>query len=330
MDLVEIGGNLMEEIETEVVAGLPAVVPVVRNLPTADAQAESDDQAIGLWLSSLSEGTRDAYQKELTRFMAAVGHKPLGAVTLSDITAFKKGLAGSDLSAATQARRLSAAKSLMSFCHEIGWLRFNPAAAVKAPKVHSRLAQRILDQEDVLAMIALEPKQRDQAILRLAYRGGLRAAEIAGLTWGDLVARQGKVAGQATVVGKGEKERVVVLDARTWAALLTLCPAPALDALADDQRAWPVFASRKGGGHMDTSAIRRLFTKAAERIGKKVSPHWFRHASASHALDAGAPIHVVQQSLGHASLASTSRYVHARPQDGLALYLDRVVEVEHG
>jgi hypothetical protein len=83
----------------------------------------------------------------------------------------------------------------------------------------------------------------------------------------------------------------------------------------------PVFRSRRGR-HMDPSAIFRLVQHAATRAGleAKISPHWLRHARATHALERGAPIHLVQATLGHASVATTGRYLHARPTDSSARY----------
>jgi integrase/recombinase XerD len=77
------------------------------------------------------------------------------------------------------------------------------------------------------------------------------------------------------------------------------------------------------GGHLDPRQVRRIVLGAAERAGleAKVSPHWLRHAHASHALDRGAPVHLVAASLGHASIATTGRYAHARPSDSSSRYL---------
>jgi integrase/recombinase XerD len=85
----------------------------------------------------------------------------------------------------------------------------------------------------------------------------------------------------------------------------------------------PVFRSRRGR-HLDPSAVFRIVRHAAERAeleaGSNVSPHWLRHAHATHALERGAPIHLVQATLGHASVATTGRYLHARPTDSSARY----------
>ena len=83
-----------------------------------------------------------------------------------------------------------------------------------------------------------------------------------------------------------------------------------------------MFRSRKGG-HLDPSAVHRIVKAAAERAGlsEEVSAHWLRHGHASHSLERGAPIHLVQATLGHASVATTGRYLHARPTDSSARYL---------
>jgi site-specific recombinase XerD len=162
-------------------------------------------------------------------------------------------------------------------------------------------------------MLALEPNARNRALLTLLYGGGLRISEVTGLRWRDLAERDG--AGQVTVYGKGGKTRVVLLSGGTWATLGEIGGAATPDA--------PVFRSRKGSGPLDESAVHRIVKAAAARAGLsgEVSAHWLRHAHASHSLDRGAPIHLVQQTLGHASVATTGRYLHARPTDSSARYL---------
>ena len=111
------------------------------------------------------------------------------------------------------------------------------------------------------------------------------------------------------------KTHAVVLPALLWSDLV------AYRADADDDA--PVFASRKGGGHLDRSQVLRIVQQAARRarIRRKVSPHWFRHAHASHAMDRGAPIHVVSATLAHSSIAITGRYLHAKPTESSAKFL---------
>ena len=270
-------------------------------------QANSDAQAIGLWLHGRSPHTQRAYRSDVGHFLVFVG-KPLPQVTLGDVQAFADSLLG--LSPASRARTLSAVKSLLSFCHRLGYTPVDVGQAVRLPAIRGTLAARILSEGDVQRMLALEPAPRNRALLRLLYGAGLRVSELCALTWRDAQDRDG--AGQITVMGKGGKTRAVLLSTDTWRELGTLRG-------ADDA---PVFPSRNVG-HLDPSQVRRIVKAAARRAGitAPVSPHWLRHAHASHALDRGCPIHLVQATLGHASVATTGRYLHARPTDSSSRYL---------
>jgi integrase/recombinase XerD len=118
-----------------------------------------------------------------------------------------------------------------------------------------------------------------------------------------------------TVIGKGSKARVVLLPNTIWRDLLRFRQHADLDAQA--------LAARNGGGTLHPCMVERIVTKAAQRadVEGKVSPHWLRHAHATHALERGAPSHLVQATLGHASVANTGRYLHARPTDSSSNYL---------
>jgi integrase/recombinase XerD len=161
-------------------------------------------------------------------------------------------------------------------------------------------------------MIALERHPRNSVILLLLYASGVRVSELCNLRWRDCQQRDS--GGQITVFGKGDKTRTVLLPSRVWQAMIGIRSG----AGEND----PTFRSRKGGG-LHESQILRIVKQAAKRAGvtKAVSPHWFRHAHASHALDRGAPVHLVQATLGHSDLSTTGRYLHARPTDGSARYL---------
>lgn len=273
------------------------------------AQADDDAQMIQLWLArSSSPNTRRNYAREAARFLAHVG-KPLASVRMGDLQEYVAGRPGSS---ATVALTAAALKSLFAFAQEVGFLRFNIGAAVKVPPIKSTLAERIMAEADALLMIRQEPGLRNRGLLTVLYGGGLRISEVCGLRWRDLAVRD--EAGQATVFGKGGKTRVVLLSAATWKVLVALRD----DAPADA----PVFLSRKGGA-LDPSAVHRIVKAAAARAGlaADVSAHWLRHAHASHALDRGAPIHLVQATLGHASVATTGRYLHARPSESSAKFL---------
>ncbi len=278
-------------------------------LPPAD---HSDAEFFDLWLGTKSSAeTRRAYRMEIQRFLAATA-KPLARITLSDLQSYSAALAHRGLKPASQNRALTAIKSLLSFGHETGYLAFNVGAAIKLRPQRDTLARRILEESTVARLIEAAPAGRNRLILKLLYVSGVRVGELCRLTWADATPRH--EGGQISVFGKGGKTRTVVLKQKIWQDLTAFRgPAPSGAAIFPSLR----------GGPLDASRVRRIVYAAARAAGieEKVSPHWMRHAHASHALDRNAPIHLVQATLGHASVSTTGRYLHARPNDSSSLYL---------
>lgn len=289
-----------------------ALAAINQQPETMPSQADNDQQLIALWLNShTSEHTRRAYAADVARLLAHTGGKSLAATTLSELQSFAESMG--DLSASSRKRTINAVKSLLSFGQKVGYLRFNVGAALKAPRPKSTLAQRILSEAEVHAMITLTRKQRDQVLLRLLYASAGRVSEVCALTWQD--AQPNGESGQVTLFGKGEKTRAVVLSRQTWQALQAIKP---VGAKATD----PIFKSQKSGS-LDESQVHRIVRAAAQRAGiaGNVSPHWLRHSHATHALDRGASVALVRDTLGHSSLSVTSMYTHAKPSESSALHL---------
>jgi len=285
-------------------SALTVMPGALAHLPQADAQA----QLLALWLMDKSPHTQRAYRADASAFLSAVGGD-LQAVNVRVLYEYAAQLAGSP---ATRARALSAIKSLLSFAHKVGFVPFNVGTAIKIPRAADGLAERILCEADVHKMINLAPRLRDQVLLRALYASGLRVSELSSLTWRAIIRRH--AGAQLNVVGKGAKARSVLVSKATARELDKLRP-------EEPDAAAPVFRSQRGGA-LTPRGIRKVVAQAGERIGLEgISPHWLRHAHASHALDRGAPIHLVQATLGHTSVATTGRYLHARPQESSALHL---------
>ena len=274
-------------------------------------QAHTDEQLVDLWLHGRSRHTANAYRTDIRRFVAHV-RRPFQHVTLADVQEYADTLTNSNLKPASAHRMLSAVKSLYAFGCRLGYFPFDIARPLRLPGFRDGLADRILDEGQVQRMLALEVHPRNHVLLTLLYVAGLRVSEICALTWNDMQARS--ESGQVTVFGKGAKTRTILLPRTVWDLLLALRGGAAADA--------PVFQSRKRG-HLSSPQVWRIVRKAAKRAGieRAVSPHWMRHAHASHSLDRGAPIHLVQLCLGHSGIGTTGRYLHARPQDSSANYL---------
>ncbi len=203
-------------------------------------------------------------------------------------------------------------QEFVSYAAQLRYVQYDAARPLRLPKIPCDLAKRILDEEQVVKMISLETKPRNAAMLRLFYSAGLRVSELCSLRWRDLQPRG--ESGQVVVTGKGTKTRSVLVSPSTWAALEGIRGDAGPDA--------PVFLSQKNTP-VGASWALQLVRRAAHRAGiaANVSPHWLRHCHASHALDRGAPAHLVCATLGHASLATTTKYAHARPNESSGKFL---------
>ena len=307
------------------------------------SQADDDEHLVRLWLHGKSANTRDAYDRDVRAFVD-FADVPLARLTLGHLQAWSDHLTDAGLAASTRSRKLSAVKSLLSFGHKVGYLIYNVGAAVGLPKQKDTLAEKILPEAAVHRVLAVADAaasgaaggpggsftdRRNALALRLFYASGGRVSELAGLRWRDCVERsleRGRPTGQVTLYGKGGKTRRVLLSADTWAVVDAHRQREATAGYAETDG--PVLRSRKSGADgsarpLTRQQLWRVVKDLAKRAGLPgaVSPHFFRHAHASHALDRGAPPHLVQQTLGHASLQTTSRYAHARPDDSSARYL---------
>ena len=285
------------------------LVPVGSTALSVSAQAETDTQLLEMWLHGRSDHTQLAYRKDAERFFQFVG-KSLQQVILRDFQQYVDSLNGA---VASKRRAIASLKSLFSFGLKLGYLRFSVAAAVRAPKAMDTLAERILPEAKIHQMIALTPEGRDRMLLRLLYATGARVSTICAVKWRHV--QINAEAGQITLYGKGGKTHAVVLPGPLWHDLVAFRG----EAQDDD----PIFPSRNFGGHLDPSQVLRIVRAAAKRAGikKNVSPHWFRHAHASHAMDRGAGIHLVAATLNHSSIAVTGKYLHAKPNESSAKFL---------
>lgn len=274
----------------------------------------TDEELILLWLHGKSAHTREAYQRDIAYFQAFIENKPLTEVKVEDVAAFCAGMEKQGYAVSSIRRRLYGVKSLLSFGQKVGYISANVGGLVELPKERVRLSDRILTEYEVLELIATEPKIRNQIMLRFLYETGCRLSEMCQLKWKHLKPRKG--GGQVDIFGKGAKTRHILITPQLWADLQSLREGRGADE--------PVFAT-KSGRHFALSNVVRIVRAAAVRAGitEKVSPHWLRHAHASHSLDRGAPLHLVQATLGHSSISITERYLHARPDDSSSRYLPR-------
>ena len=275
-------------------------------------QANTDSEVIHFWLSRKRLATKTSYATVVRQFYSFTGDKGLAHVDLDDILLWIESLEWRRFSQHTINQRIAAIRSLFSFACKCGYLQFNVASRIKTSTPTSSLHERILEQEEVKALIEAAKNKRDRLLLTLLYTTGLRASEVCGLNWSGMKPR--KNGGQASVVGKGGKARTVLISESLWEQLMSLERSPKTDA---------VFVSRTGR-RLDRTMVHKIIKDCAARSGvnSHVSAHWLRHAHACHSLENGCDIDVLMRSLGHSSLTVTSKYLHARPNEGSSQFID--------
>jgi integrase/recombinase XerC len=271
-------------------------------------------------LTSVAPSTVEAYRRDVEAFvtwagrLGAAGPDAVDRRTLRRYLAFM-GTRGR--ARRTIARRASALRRYFGWLHRSGLVAVDPTSGLSAPKGDARLPRvlrpdelrALLDDADPgapphrpLARLEAAVAGRDRALLELLYGSGLRIAEATGLDVDDLDLGRARV----TVWGKGGKQRVVPLSEPAGAALRDWLADGRAELASADSPAGAVFLNRRG---------RRLTPRDARRIldrraSAPTHPHALRHTFATHLLDGGADLRVVQELLGHSDVATTQRYTH--------------------
>ncbi|CAL1692122.1 Tyrosine recombinase XerD [Brevundimonas subvibrioides] len=261
-----------------------------------------------------SPHTLSAYARDLADAEASLDGGGLIGADEAAIEAWFAGLAPRGLSAATAARRRSAIRQFYRFALGEGWRTDDPSRRLDAPK-QGRPLPRTLNREEVVGLLTASAARdgaaglRMIALVELAYASGLRVSELLGLRV-EAVRRD---PAYLIVRGKGGKERLAPLNAsareavKAWLiARDARCPEKAPDS------PW-LFPSGAASGHLTPRRFAQMLDQAAVDAGidpARVSPHVLRHAFATHLLEGGADLRVVQTLLGHADIATTQIYTH--------------------
>jgi integrase/recombinase XerD len=262
--------------------------------------------------------TLDAYGRDLadfSRFLEDAGSAPARADPAM-IRSYLRALADAGLKPSTVARRLSAIRQLQRFLMVEGERTDDPTQAVDGPTPHRPLP-KVLGEAEILALIEAAGRRdgpggrRLLACLELLYSSGLRISEMLALPLAGLARDLALV----RVVGKGDKERIVPVGRPAQAALQSYLEVrDAFLARSPNGRPF-LFPSRGGRGHLTRQRFQQLLKEVAPEAGidpERLSAHVLRHAFASHLLDGGADLRVVQTMLGHADIATTEIYTHVQ------------------
>lgn len=292
-------------------------------LATIDVAAGPDSRFAPLvaawvdWLRverGLSPNTVAAYRRDVNRYCAALEADGIGPgeVDAGRVGSHTAGLSRAGLAASSVARAVAAVRSFHGFCVDEGLIESDPTAIVVAPK-QSQPVPKALDVDEVARLLDAVTGDtpvvlRDRCLLELLYGTGMRVSEAVGLDVGDVDLERRLV----RCFGKGAKERVVPLGGFVLAAFdqWLVRGRPVLTRSGSARAGDAVFINARGSGRLTRQGAWLVLKRYAERAGLAdvVSPHVLRHSCATHMLEGGADIRLVQEFLGHASIGTTQVY----------------------
>ena len=278
---------------------------------------------------SMSPNTVSAYSRDVAAFLEwadslrreVLGTSLLAAITQEDIVGYMQSMPEKTVSKRSQARALSSLRSFFNWSVMEGYLKGNPCDGIDSPKL-GRYLPAVLSVEEVGRIMDAVPLDnetglRDRAILEMLYGCGLRVSEASGMRISDLFFIDGFI----QVVGKGDKERLVPIGDMARDAVcgyLDVRSRPSAPQYSDT-----LFLNRRGTGLSRVSIFNLVkhYTMLAG-IDKEISPHTFRHSFATHLIENGADLRIVQEMLGHESIMTTEIYTHIDSSTWQASVLD--------
>lgn len=252
------------------------------------------------------------YRRDLSQLADYLGERniPLRQADNVQIRGFMAQLHERRLKKSSLARKLAAVRSFFQFCVRKRWLTENPAKIVSTPK-QDQLMPSFLSEEEMTSFLETPRSERpldvrDGAVLELLYATGIRVSELTGINQEDVNFRERLI----RVRGKGKKERLVPfgrIAGERMAAYLRLRPLLLKDRIGEKA----LFLNYQGK-RITTRSVERTVDKYIRltALKRKISPHSLRHSFASHLLSRGADLRVIQELLGHESLATTQKYTH--------------------
>ncbi len=287
----------------------------------AENISENVDQFLAFMESrGRSKNTVINYRVDLEQFREYLLRQDISDVSGIDsqsVRVYLSNIIGFGIAKSSAARKLSAVRGFIRWLSSREILEYGVAAGLKGPKLPLFLP-RALSFEETEKLLVEGPEngkhyQRDRLILELLYGSGLRVSELIDLNWENIETDQRMI----RVLGKGSKERLVPFGQSVKKLLEDW------SLLSKEGPKGPLFVSEKGAERLTVRTVHRLVQRAALRVGiYGVSPHTLRHCFATHLLERGAPLRVVQELLGHESIAATQRYLSITAEQMKKSYME--------
>lgn len=259
-----------------------------------------------------SPHTVKSYRTDLLQLADYLAERKLILKRVDNIVlrGFLTSLSARGVKKSTAARKLAAVRSFFQFCLKKKWLKDNPAKVVASPK-QEKPVPSFLSEDEMAGFLDLPQSTkvldfRDKLVLELLYATGIRVSELVGISLEDVSPEERLI----RVKGKGKKERLLPFGRKAEESLVRYLRArPLINKGRIDDRA--LFLNYRGE-RITSRSVERIIDKyiRISAIKRKISPHSLRHSFASHLLSRGADLRVIQELLGHESLATTQKYTH--------------------
>jgi site-specific recombinase XerD len=275
---------------------------------------------------NFSAHTAKAYYSDILGFLVWLGDVPCESIGFSNMRDYLHFIRKFDYKKTTVARKIASVRTFYKYLHREQIVDNNPAMSLNAPKRSKSLPKFLTpdEVERILNGIKIETPAgyRNRVILELLWATGMRISELSGLNFGDLNLENNEI----TVFGKGAKERIVLVTDRAKSYLERyITSARDLVAKGFDvgmpQQNSPVFINNTGY-RLQARTVRNVINEVVDkiRLPKHVTPHVFRHSFATHLIENGADLRVVQELLGHASISNTQIYTHVSTKRLMEVY----------
>ncbi len=289
---------------------------IIAPTPKIDSEIiRSDNIQVYSFLNqpSISKGSKENYERVLKKFFSFYCGTDIKSVTTAHITLYLKKL---EIATSTKNLHLRVIGAFFSFLRKTGYIERSPVAPLKQEKVPETFQLKILHREQIDRMIDMEEYSQKKILLKILYFAGLRISEAISLKTNSFRSDEFCNGAYMTIVGKGAKVRTVFLPDEFFNEVRQYM----FGNCSEVGFLFFDFESKKPLTRFQAFRIVKAAAKRA-KVEPVPSPHWFRHTNATHSIEAGAPVHTVQATLGHSSITTTGKYLHAAKNESNVSYL---------
>lgn len=255
----------------------------------------------------LSKNTVSAYERDLTffaNFLAETGADEFSLLKRNHINLYIKNLKDKGYQPSSITRKIASIRGFFKWLFSGGILEHNPALSVEQPKLSKKLP-KVLSVQEIEKLFEVEFSKRERAMFEMLYASGLRVSELSDITINNIDLNTGLI----RCIGKGSKERLVPIGKKAQKAISEYLKLRETIVKKHSSDTKFVFLTDKAK-KITRQDVYNFIKKLGSEIGRKISPHTIRHSFATHLLENGADLRVVQELLGHSDVSTTQLYTH--------------------